>query len=67
VINELKQLHIPKGALIFHSDATSMYTNFDTTLGVSPIRNFITLYKDILPINFPAYMFLHILTIVIEK
>ena len=37
LINELKQLQIPEGALLFTADAKSMYTNIDTTTGLSAI------------------------------
>jgi len=33
VINDLKELYIPKGALLFTADAKSMYTNIDTKIG----------------------------------
>jgi len=54
VIRDLKTLHIPKGALLFSADATSMYTNIDTNLGIASIREFISTHQNELPTNFPT-------------
>jgi hypothetical protein len=57
VIKDLKALHIPKGSLFFSADATSMYTNIDTNLGIASIRDFITAHQSKLPANFPSNFF----------
>jgi len=67
VINDLKNLHIPEGALLFSADAKSMYTNIDTKTGVSAVRGFIASIAEHLPTDFPTALFLQILTIVMEN
>jgi hypothetical protein len=67
VINDLKDLKIPKDALLFSADATSMYTNIDTKTGVTSIQNLIQTHKDKLPPNFPINLVLETLTIVMEN
>jgi hypothetical protein len=49
------------------ADAKSIYTNIDTETGVSAIRDFITTNSAHLPLDFPAELFLQILTIVMEN
>jgi hypothetical protein len=66
VIKELKELHIPKEALLFSADATSMYTNVETPLGVASIQNFINDHRDKLPPNYPAELITQILSIVMN-
>lgn len=66
VITELKSLHIPKEALIFTANATSMYTNIDARLGIACIRDFINTHKEQLPENFPTNLFLQVLIIVMK-
>jgi hypothetical protein len=51
----------------FSADATAMYTNIDTQLGVSSIRDFILTHRDKLPDNFPTDLFLCTLTLVMEN
>ncbi len=53
VIKELKQLHIPNEARLFSMDASSMYTNIDMSLSIKALMDFINLYKERLPSNFP--------------
>jgi hypothetical protein len=67
LIQDLKSIQIPQGTLLFTADATSMYTNIDTTTGISAIRNFIEANLHSLPQNFPTDLFLDILTIVMEN
>ena len=67
LINELKHLQIPEGALLFTADAKSMYTNIDTATGVSAIRDFILNNLTELPKIFPTELFLLILTIIMEN
>ena len=67
VIQDLKRLHLPPNALLFSADATAMYTNINTKLGVSSIRDFILVHRDKLPISFQTDLFLNILTLVMEN
>jgi hypothetical protein len=67
VIQELKGLAIPDNALLFSADATSMYTNIDTDLGIQAIRDFIHLHQVSLPTDFPSELFLQILEIVMKN
>ena len=46
IIRDLKTLSIPREALLFSADATSMYTNIDTTLGVKSIQQFLSDNSD---------------------
>jgi hypothetical protein len=66
VIKDLKELHIPYGALLFSADATSMYTNIETPLGIASIQNFISDHRDKLPPNYPAELITQILSIVMN-
>jgi hypothetical protein len=66
IINDLKMLHIPDGALLFSADATPMYTNIETNLGIASIKNFITSHQDKLPPNFPTNLFLLVLTLIMK-
>ncbi|MFN9983812.1 MAG: hypothetical protein ACK53Y_28055, partial [bacterium] len=66
VIKDLKALHIPKGARLFSADATAMYTNIITNLGISSIRDFITSHQEKLPPDFPKELFLLVLTLVMK-
>jgi len=67
IIDDLKELFIPDGALIFTADAKSMYTNIDTATGVAAIRDFIIVNQDQIPTNFPTELFLPTLTAVMDN
>jgi hypothetical protein len=67
IIEDLKGLPIPEGALLFSADARLMYTNIDTEIGVSAIREFIATNAIHLPSDFPTELFLQILTIVMKN
>jgi hypothetical protein len=67
IIDDLKELFIPDGALIFTADAKSMYTNIDTATGVAAIRDFIIVNQDQIPTNFPTDLFLWTLTAVMDN
>jgi hypothetical protein len=67
VINDLKTLHIPEGALLFSADAKSMYTNISTGTGVSAAQDFIASNAEHLPTDFPTALFLQILTTIMEN
>ncbi|MFO0446862.1 MAG: hypothetical protein ACK51L_04250, partial [bacterium] len=66
-IQEIKGIAIPDNALLFSADATSMYTNIDTDLGIQAIRDFIHLHQVSLPTDFPSELFLQILEIVMKN
>jgi hypothetical protein len=61
VITDLKNRHLPDGALIFTVDAVSMYTNIDTSIGINAISDFLQVNQDKLPTDFPTILFLKIL------
>lgn len=67
LISTLQNLHIPDHALLFTADATSMYTNIDTDIGIASIRQFLHSNEDNLPSNFPSNLFLTILEIVMQN
>jgi hypothetical protein len=67
IINDLKNLHLPKNALILTADAKSMYTNIDTTTGIDTFKDFLVTNTDKLPKDFPTSLFLHILEIVMRN
>jgi hypothetical protein len=67
VIKELKSLHIPQNALLFSADATSMYTNIETQLGVASIQALLSNNTTLLPPNYPTNLILQMLTIIMEN
>jgi hypothetical protein len=67
VIQDLKNLYVPENALIFSADATSMYTNIDTEIGVASIRDLILQNHEALHDNFPTELFLQVLKIVMNN
>ena len=67
VIQDIKQLPLPPHALLFSADATAMFTNIDTQLGVCSIRDFILKHRDKLPVNFQTDLFLRTLTLIMEN
>jgi len=66
IIKDLRTLCIPDGALLFSADATAIYTNIETNLGIASIKNFITSHQDKLPPNFPTNLFLLVLTLIMK-
>ena len=67
VIQDLKQLTIPRNALLFSADAKSMYTNIDTNTGISYISSFIKANQADISPNFPTNLFLEVLQLVMEN
>jgi len=51
---------IPDGAQVFTTDAKSMYTNIDTTIGIHSVREFLDVNKEKLSPDFPSYLFLEV-------
>jgi hypothetical protein len=67
VLQDLKELHLPKEALLFSADATAMYTNIDTKVGVNSIKAFLLDHINDLPPNFPINLILQVLTIIMDN
>jgi hypothetical protein len=67
LIQTLQNCKIPENALIFTADAKSMYTNIDTAIGITAIRDFLHFNESLLPTNFPVDLFLNILEIVMKN
>jgi len=67
VVEELKAITLPKNALIFTADATSMYTNIDTATGLASVRAFIDSNIDNIPNDFPVDLFLRVLECVMTN
>jgi len=67
VIQDLKQLTIPRNALLFSVDTKSMYTNIDTNTGISYISSFIKANQADISPNFPTNLFLEVLQLVMEN
>jgi hypothetical protein len=49
LIHSLKTIYIPKNALVFTADATSMYTNIKADIGLETIKNFLHINEAKLP------------------
>jgi len=67
VIQDIKGLTLPKEARLFTADATSMYTNIETNIGIESIRTFIQDNINYIPRDFPTDLFLEILEIVMTN
>jgi hypothetical protein len=66
-LEELQNIHIPDNALLFTADATSMYTNIDSSTGLTAIRDFLETNKSHISPTFPTELFLQILQKVMEN
>jgi hypothetical protein len=67
LIKDLQTINLPAGAKLFTADATSMYTNIDTTTGLQRFRNLFNTYKDSIPTTFSKDLFLTTLEIVMNN
>jgi hypothetical protein len=67
IIKDLKQLNIPRNALLFSADAKSMYTNIDSATGLLTFQNFFEANANNISPNFPTTLFLKILEIVMNN
>ena len=67
LIRGLRNLNLPRGAKLFTADATSMYTNIDTTTGLQTFNCLFDRYKDRIPNSFPKEFFLETLRIVMNN
>jgi hypothetical protein len=64
ILEELKNLTLPPGALLFTADATAMYTNITTSVGVANVKQLIELH---LADNYPKDLILNILTLIMDN
>jgi hypothetical protein len=67
VINDLKHIVLPKDALLFSADATSMYTNIDTPTGLKAVEDFIHSNLTQIPTDCPTELFLKTLQLVMDN
>jgi hypothetical protein len=58
---------IPDEAKVFTANAKSIYTNIDTTAGITSIREFLYANNEDIPPDFPSYLFLEFLEIVMRN
>jgi hypothetical protein len=67
LIKDLKTLHLPPIAKLFTADATSMYMNINTTLGLQAINNLIDIYHEETSGSFPKEFFLTTLEVIMNN
>jgi len=67
LIKELQNINLPENAKLFTTDASSMYTNIDTTTGLEAFRQLFSLYTNLIPVDFPKDFFLTTLEIVMNN
>ncbi|MGL5935090.1 MAG: hypothetical protein ACRCZI_05660, partial [Cetobacterium sp.] len=58
---------LPKTAMLTTADATSMYTNIDTTHGINTLRNWFKIHEPDLPNNYPVTMILEATELVMRN
>ncbi|MFN9981691.1 MAG: hypothetical protein ACK53Y_17325, partial [bacterium] len=63
----LQTINLPAGAKLFTADATSMYTNIDTTTGLQAFQNLFNTYHEAIPTTFPKEFFLKTSEIVMNN
>jgi len=59
IIEDIKEMTLPQEAKLFSADATSMYTNINTDVGIKSIRSFIQENINRIPHDFPTELFLN--------
>ncbi len=64
IIQDLKELTLPGNAKLFSADATSMYTNIDTTLGLETLKDFLCTNSTNISPTFPTHLFLQVMEVV---
>jgi len=67
LIKDLWSLNLPRGAKLLTANATSMYTNIDTTTGLQTFIKLFDRYKDCIPNSFPKEFFLQTLGIIMNN
>ncbi len=63
LIHEIKPLTLPPNVRLFTADATAMYTNIDTNIGIQAFENLFNTYINIIPKTFPREFFLKVLVL----
>jgi hypothetical protein len=58
ILEDIKNITLPPGALLFTADATSMYTNITTHVSVHNVKQLMDLH---LPANYPKELVLDII------
>ncbi len=64
ILEDLKNLTLPPDAVLFTADASSMYTNITTSIGVNNVKQLMDLH---LPSNYPKELILTILTSIMDN
>jgi len=67
VVNNIKNVTLPKEATTFSANAISMYTNIDTDIGLATFQSFFQDNSDKKPNEFQVELFLQLLETVIKK
>jgi hypothetical protein len=67
LLQQLDNLEIPPGAKLFTADASSMYTNKDTTTGIDAISRLLQKHKDSNDSSFPTEFFLRTMEIIMNN
>jgi hypothetical protein len=67
IIQDLKELTLPGNAKLFSADATSMYTNIDTTLGLETLKKFLCTNSTNISPTFPTHLFLQVMEVVMRN
>jgi hypothetical protein len=64
ILSDLKNMTLPSGALLFTADATAMYTNITTSVGVNNVKQLMDLH---LSHNYPKELILDILASIMDN
>jgi hypothetical protein len=63
----LKHRTLPPNAKLFTADATAIYPNIDTEIGIQAFENIFNTCNDLIPKNFPKELLLRVLRTIIEN